>query len=360
MNCLEKRVSRKKIQHMKSVGQAFKIGILAIVCLSFAIIAPGQSFLLYSASNVIPTNPVVLNNTQPARDAVLPVIEMTNVPLSRAIRRLMRHSGMRFIIDPRLQDDWRITNSDGRQINNPMLDFRWTNMTASAALLRLLKENHLVVEEDPVTLVPQITYDCPSTAAEDGYGTNAVPLIQFEDVPITVLLQALARAGCFNYMFDPEIRFGGTDRYGQIIREPEITMSWTNATAEQAFAWVCFNNHLVVNCDPNNGVLLVRYRGHDVDFVNADVYANDTNILPSIELKDVPLSLALRNLARQARLKCILSPRINAGDLESQPLVNLRWEKLTGAQAFAAVCESYDLGIIKYPVSGVLAVEPNN
>jgi hypothetical protein len=87
---------------MKSVGHAFKIAVLALGFLPCAITAPGQSFSLYSASNMVPTNAVVLNSSQPQRDPVLPLIGMTNVPLSRAIRRLMRQSHMRFTIRSRV------------------------------------------------------------------------------------------------------------------------------------------------------------------------------------------------------------------------------------------------------------------
>jgi hypothetical protein len=38
--------------------------------------------------------------------------------------------------------------------------------------------------------------------------------------------------------------------------------------------------------------------------------------------------------------------------------VNIRWENITAAKAFAAVCESYDLDVTEYPDSGIIRVEP--
>jgi hypothetical protein len=41
-----------------------------------------------------------------------------------------------------------------------------------------------------------------------------------------------------------------------------------------------------------------------------------------------------------------------------QPQINARWEKITATQAFFAICENYDLNVIKYPDSGIIRVEP--
>ena len=260
-----------------------------------------------------------------------------------------------------------MTDSNGYHFNNTRLNFCWTNMTASAALMRLLRENHLTVEEEPVTQVPEITYDHAFAAAEDAAwfnGSNVVPLIQFEHVPITSALKNLAQVGRFNYMFDPALRYGELDSYGEIIAEPAITLQWTNVAAEQAFSWICFKHRLIVARDPHNGVILVRYKGHDVDLVSPEFYGDfhgtGADIIPLIEFNESPISDVLKALARQAGMKCILSPRIDTGHPADETHISLRWQNLTAPQAFAAVCESYDFDVIKYPVSGFIRVEPND
>lgn len=73
----------------------------------------------------------------------------------------------------------------------------------------------------------------------------------------------------------------------------------------------------------------------------------------------MPISTALKNLAKQAHLKCIFSPRMDPWPSDSeQPQINARWEKITATQAFFAICENYDLNVIKYPDSGIIRVEP--
>ncbi|HUA65243.1 MAG TPA: hypothetical protein VME24_05305 [Alphaproteobacteria bacterium] len=344
---------------MSQSAQAFKFENMAvIVVVSLAMTACGQSFSLYSGTNLVPSNSVAtaLYDSEPAADMVLPVIEMTNVPLSEGIQRLMRQGRAEFTIDPRLSEWWAMTNDDGYRIHDPVLNFRWTNMTSSTALLRVLGEYHLILNEDPLTMVPEITRGSGFFQT----GTNAgLPLIKFDNVPITVALGNLARAGGFNYMLDPGIGYGEFDRYGQIIREPRVTLLFTNTTAEQAFVAICFDNQLVITRDPRTEVMFVRHKNHDVDFLEEEFATNDTKIIPVIQFTGVPLSSALKNLARQAHLKCIFSPRIDTGDPDSEPGVSLRWENITACQAFAALCESYDLDVIKYPVSGFIRVEPN-
>lgn len=374
VHCVRDNIlDQNKIGNMNSVRQPVKIAILAVITLALAVAAaaPGQSqpFSLYSATKTIFTNaPLPLTKGEIAINPVLPVIEMTNVPLSEGIQRLLRQSRMRATIDWHLADLWAMTDAKGNHIHEPMLNFRWTNMTASDALFRVLREHHLAFELNPLSLLWDITYTNDLIGSKDlGFFdpvTNAIPLIQFEDVPITVGLENLARAANFNYMFDPYIGYGyigygRTNWNGRIIREPLLTLKVTNRTAEHVFCAICVTHRLDVVPDPKTGVTLVRYKGHDVDFVDADCYGkDDTNTIPLIQLKDVPISTALKNLARQAGIKCMYSPRIDTGHPANEVCVNVRWQNITASQAFAAICESYDLDLTKYPVSGYIRVEP--
>ncbi|HEY1790527.1 MAG TPA: hypothetical protein VGJ73_20435 [Verrucomicrobiae bacterium] len=349
---------------MNPIRRLFPIAILTMFALlTDAVTVKSESFSLYSASNMIPTNAVVSGN-ETAINPILPVIEMTNIPLSQGIRRLLHQSRMRFTIEHGLDDWWTMTDAEGHRIHEPILNFRWTNMTATDALYRLLAEHHLMVKEEPVTEVSRITYGHDFSAAKDlGFfrgGTNARPVIQFTNIPITAALDKLAHDGSLNYMLDPELRYGETDWNGQIIRTPTVTLRYTNVTPEHVFIAICTSRHLVIARDPRTGVILVRYRGHDVKFVTSDFYRNDARIIPVIEFTDAPISDVLKDLVRQARMKCIISPRVDTGHSENEPRVNLRWQNITAPQAFAAVCESYDLDVIKYPVSGFIRVEPND
>jgi hypothetical protein len=318
--------------NMSSIRQTSKIAILAVIAITLTVAltahSQSQSFSLYSTPKTIFTNtPLALNNSGVAINPVLPVIAMTNVPLSQGIHGLLQRSRMQATIDRHLTDWWAMTNINGHHINEPMLNFRLTNMTASDALAHLLREYHLTMEVEPVSLDTQITYDHGFSGYKDidhsDFITNKIPLIQFEDVPISIGLYNLALTAGINYTLDPDL-LGYW--YSPGVREPLLTLKWTNVTAEQVFRDICADYGLVISRDPLTGVILVRRRGHDVDIVNPDVYANDTNVIPLIEFKDVRLSIALENLARQAGIKCILSPRIDTGHVDTEPSVNIRWQ----------------------------------
>jgi type II secretory pathway component GspD/PulD (secretin) len=90
-----------------------------------------------------------------------------------------------------------------------------------------------------------VTSNVPAaTAAGDDQPTNAtaaevaetlsIPLIQFQDVPITTAIENLARQADINYLLDPKIGYGQADQNGQIKAEPTLSIRWENITAEHA------------------------------------------------------------------------------------------------------------------------------
>jgi type II secretory pathway component GspD/PulD (secretin) len=62
----------------------------------------------------------------------------------------------------------------------------------------------------------------------------SIPLIQFQDVPITTAIENLARQAGINYLIDPKIGYGQPDQSGQIKAEPTLSIRWENVTAGQA------------------------------------------------------------------------------------------------------------------------------
>src|SRR5205085_2624779 len=73
---------------------------------------------------------------------------------------------------------------------------------------------------------------------------------------------------------------------------------------------------------------------------------------PLIVMDDVPLTDAVKNLARQASLNYMLDPRLNLGQpgadgkVTSQPMVSIRWENITAQQALTALLNNYNLQLI--------------
>jgi|SRR6266850_2056795 len=81
--------------------------------------------------------------------------------------------------------------------------------------------------------------------------------------------------------------------------------------------------------------------------------AADTNfVIPLIVMEDVPLTDAIKNLARQAGINYILDPRV-AG---SGPMVSGRWENKTAEQLLGTVLQEHKLVMVENPATSVARI----
>ena len=81
--------------------------------------------------------------------------------------------------------------------------------------------------------------------------------------------------------------------------------------------------------------------------------AKAEEVVPLIVIDDVPLTDAVRNLARQSNLNFQFDPRITA---TNQPNVSIRFENVTATEALLAVLENYNLQLVKDSKSRVARV----
>jgi len=85
-------------------------------------------------------------------------------------------------------------------------------------------------------------------------------------------------------------------------------------------------------------------------------------VIPLIVMDDVPLTDAIRNLARQAGINHQLDPKIGFGQLgpdgktTPQPNVSIRWENITAEQALNALLGNYGLQLVEDPKSKIARV----
>jgi type II secretory pathway component GspD/PulD (secretin) len=85
-------------------------------------------------------------------------------------------------------------------------------------------------------------------------------------------------------------------------------------------------------------------------------------IIPLIVMDDVPLTDAVKNLARQADLNYMLDPKVTFGQTGAdgravpQPMVSLRWENVTAIQALDALLNNYNLQMVEDPKSKIARV----
>jgi type II secretory pathway component GspD/PulD (secretin) len=90
--------------------------------------------------------------------------------------------------------------------------------------------------------------------------TPAIPLIEFQDVPLTVAIENLARQAGINYMLDPKIGYGQPDANGQIKAEPQLSIRWENVTAEQALLALLNNYGLQLVEDPRTKIARITIK----------------------------------------------------------------------------------------------------
>jgi hypothetical protein len=215
-------------------------------------------FALLSQTNSIATN-LPANDTNEVRPFI---VEMHDMPISRAIEALARNAGVNYLVDSRLCDWWLLPNSDGYSTHEPTVTFCSTNLPAKQALTRILQEHHLALIEDPVTTIARITFTNqvinPADASLVGSVTNKAIPIQFEDVPITTCLESLARLAGINYLLDPKIGYGMPDNNGQIKPEPVLSVRWENITPIQAFVAICENYDLDIVNDAATGAIHIK------------------------------------------------------------------------------------------------------
>jgi type II secretory pathway component GspD/PulD (secretin) len=80
---------------------------------------------------------------------------------------------------------------------------------------------------------------------------------------------------------------------------------------------------------------------------------NSSTTIPLIVMDEVPLTDAIKNLARQANINYMLDPKIAYGQPGAdgrptpQPSVSLRWENVTAEQALFALLNNYNLQIVE-------------
>jgi hypothetical protein len=72
----------------------------------------------------------------------------------------------------------------------------------------------------------------------------------------------------------------------------------------------------------------------------------NNNVIPFIEMENVPLSDAIRQLARQAHLNLLLDPRLSEPPF-ARLTVSVRWQGVTARDALVALLDNYGLVLVE-------------
>jgi hypothetical protein len=205
----------------------------------------------------------------------------------------------------------------------------------------------------------------PASAQPASRAEETLPLIILEEVPLPDAIRNLARQSSLNLILDQKLASFSVGADGKPCRPPNITKRFEKVSARQAMGQIAAEHKLVLVESEATTVTCVTFADRGAKPVPASQVFGDTNkIAPLILLDDVPLSDALKLLAREAGLTIELDPKVSGNTPDSRgrigmpPMVSLRWEKLSHAQALAAVVDAYDLEMVKVEAGDKYRISP--
>jgi len=214
------------------------------------------------------------------------------------------------------------------------------------------------------------------TTTANGQATNTTPLIpeiHLKDVPITTTIDAFAREAGINYLIDPKLF--------QLFQkqEPSVTVTWTNISIKDALARLLKEHGLVMVEDKFTTIARIASTNSVLNVVDASLLGSDTNnaasltngLIPMIRFQDVPLDVALQSLIDHDKINVVVDPKVSEHDdlhdygiisftVAHPTMISIRWENVTARQAVVALCENYDLTIVKDSATGVVSIKPKN
>jgi type II secretory pathway component GspD/PulD (secretin) len=94
---------------------------------------------------------------------------------------------------------------------------------------------------------------------------------------------------------------------------------------------------------------------------NAEPVAPTAVVIPTIVMDEVPLTDAIKNLARQAGLNYILDPKVSFGPTGADgkvvvPNISIRWENVTAEQALTTLLTTYSLQLVEDPKTKIARI----
>jgi type II secretory pathway component GspD/PulD (secretin) len=94
---------------------------------------------------------------------------------------------------------------------------------------------------------------------------------------------------------------------------------------------------------------------------NTDATTPANVVIPTIVMDEVPLTDAIKNLARQAGLNYILDPKVSFGPpgadgKSAVPNISIRWENVTATQALTTLLTTYGLQLVEDPKTQIARI----
>lgn len=137
---------------------------------------------------------------------------------------------------------------------------------------------------------------------------------------------------------------------------PAVDAAATNAAPQvDVAAGTSTNEIAATDASTNNAPALTEDTGTTATQATPHVMSTNSPIIPLIVMDEVPLTDAIKNLARQANINYMLDPKLAYGQPDAtgkiipQPSVSIRWENVTAEQALNALLNNYNLVLVDDP-----------
>lgn len=131
-------------------------------------------------------------------------------------------------------------------------------MKAKIAIVTIvgLAACNLALAQNEPAAADQSAADRPAAVASGAI----IPLIQFQEVPLTTAIENLARQASLNYILDPKVGYGQVGENGQVKTPPNISIRWENLTSQQALLALLNNYGLQVVDDPKTKIARITIK----------------------------------------------------------------------------------------------------
>jgi hypothetical protein len=195
--------------------------------------------------------------------------------------------------------------------------------------------------------------------------------IEMHNVPITTAIGTLANQSRINFIIAPNLFANPNDPQGSGVLEPKVTFTWEDISPTNALVRLLkeHKQDLVMVQDPSSTIAMITRTNQAASPFDESLLGSETNgVIPMIRFSYMSLGDALNNLIQHNHLAVTLDPKLLAEDhfepttkiFISQPQVSVHWEGVTAKQAITALCQNYDLIIVKDAATGEVRIKPKN
>lgn len=203
--------------------------------------------------------------------------------------------------------------------------------------------------------------DTIATNPSAGGSDPIVPAIKMAGVPMLTAVEQLTTNAGINYLVLPALM----DKWAAAT-QPGVTLSLTNVSRRETLRWLLSEHHAALLEDPVSNIAFIVPASDAADSRFPGLETNSawlhTNRIPLIQFADVPMTSAIKHLARQENVNYLIDLELsqmwsNLGpDPAPEPRLTFHLEDVTAWSVLSRTLSLYDLTLVEDPVTSVACV----